>query len=183
VANFFGSVVVFADRPFQVGDWVEFSDIEGTVEEIGFRTTRVRRFDKSLVSVPNQMFSTTPITNHSERPIRRVLMNVGLTYETSAEELRTLLAEARELVAKHPGIDPGFQLVHFVEFGESSLNLMIYCFTSTAVWTEYLQIREELMLELMDLVERHGVEMAFPTRTVYLRNEQWGPKSPATPGA
>ncbi len=182
VANFFGSVVVFADRPFQIGDWVEFDGIEGTVEEIGFRTTRVRRFDKSLVTVPNQAFSITPITNHSARPMRRVLMNVGLTYETGAEQMRSFLAEARKLVAEHPGIDPGTQLVHFVEFGDSSLNLMLYCFTSTAEWAAFLETREELMLKLMDLVERHGLEMAFPTRTVYLRDEQWAQKN-ATPQA
>jgi MscS family membrane protein len=171
VSNFFGSVVVFADRPFQVGDWVEFDSIEGTVEEIGFRTTRVRRFDRSLVTVPNQTFSSTAITNHSERPLRRIVMNIGLTYDTSAEQMRGLLAAARELVAGHPGIDQGFHIVHFTEFGESALNLQVYCFTETTVWTEYLVIREELMLKLMDLVAVHGLEMAFPTRTVHVRGE------------
>ena len=86
VANMFGSVVVFTDRPFQVGDWVEFAGIEGTVEEVGFRTTQLRRFDQSTVAVPNAMFSSTPIVNHSRRPLRRISMTVGVSYETSAEK-------------------------------------------------------------------------------------------------
>lgn len=179
VANVFGSVVVFTDRPFQVGDWVEFGGIEGTVEEVGFRTTRVRRFDKSLVTVPNQMFSTTPITNHSERNIRRINMTIGVSYETSQEKLSALLADLRELVQSSTGIDQGFNFVHFTEFADSSLNIQIYCFTESTVWTDFLSTREKLMLQVMELVEKHGLEMAFPTRTVYLRDEHWGPKNAA----
>jgi MscS family membrane protein len=173
VANFFGSVIVFTDRPFQVGDWIEFSNIEGTVEEVGFRTTRVRRFDKSLVTIPNQVFSTAPITNHSRRPIRRIKMTVGVTYETTAEQMRNFLATVRDLVANHPDIDQNFHFVHFTEFGDSSLNLQVYCFTKSTVWTEYLAAQEDLMLEIMGAVEEHGLEIAFPTRTVYLRDEGW----------
>jgi MscS family membrane protein len=173
VANFFGSVIVFTDRPFQVGDWIEFSGIEGTVEEVGFRTTRVRRFDKSLVTVPNQAFSTSPITNHSRRPIRRIKLTVGLTYETNAEQMRNFLSKVRGLVADHPDIDQTFHFVHFTDFGDSSLNLQVYCFTKSIVWKEYLAAREDLMLQIMDAVAEHGLEIAFPTRTVYLRDEHW----------
>jgi MscS family membrane protein len=173
VANFFGSVIVFTDRPFQVGDWIEFADIEGTVEEVGFRTTRVRRFDKSLVTVPNQTFSTAAITNHTRRPIRRIKLTVGVTYETSAEQMRKFLSTLRGLVANHPDIDQNFHFVHFTEFGDSSLNLQVYCFTKSTIWKEWLAAREDLMLQIMDAVEEHGLEIAFPTRTVYLRDEQW----------
>lgn len=180
VANVFGSVVVFTDQPFQVGDWVEFGGIEGTVEEVGFRTTRVRRFDKSLVTVPNQMFSTTPITNHSSRNIRRISMTIGVTYETSKEKMQSLLDDLRELIKTHSGIDQGFHFVHFTEFADSSLNIQIYCFTESTVWTEFLSTREALMLRIMELVEKHDLEMAFPTRTVYFRDEHWGAKAAAT---
>lgn len=173
VANLFGSVVVFTDRPFQIGDWVEVAGIEGTVEEVGFRTTRVRRFDQSLVTVPNATFSSHPIINHSVRPIRRIFMTVGVTYETSAAQMRELLDGARQLITAHPGIDQGFHFVHFTGFGSSSLELQIYCFTKSTVWTEFLTVREELMLQIMDLVESKRLEMAFPTTTVYLRDEQW----------
>ena len=173
VANLFGSVVVFTDRPFQIGDWVQFGSVEGTVEEVGFRTTRIRRFDKSLVTVPNATFSSSPIINHSERPIRRISMTVGVSYEASAGQLRAVLNDLRALIESHPDIDDSFSFVHFSEFGDSSLGLQIYCFTKSTVWTEFLAAREDLMLQIMDVVEANGLEMAFPTRTVYLRDEQW----------
>ena len=174
VSNFFGSVVVFTDKPFQVGDWVELDGVEGTIEEVGFRTTRIRQFDKALVVIPNKMFTTTPIRNYSERSIRRIKMTVGLSYEASSSQMHAFLEGARKLLEEHPMIDQKFHFVHFIEFADSSLNVQFYCFTSTAVWVEWLKAREELMLQIMDLVEDLGLEMAFPTRTVYLRDEKWG---------
>lgn len=173
LANFFGSVVVFTDRPFHVGDWVEFGGVEGTVEEVGFRTTRIRQFDKALVTVPNQMFTTNPITNYSNRSIRRIKMTVGLTYETSSEQLREFLSRVRSLLSDSPALDQSFHFAHFVEFGASSLDVQLYCFTKTAVWTDWLEAREELMLSIMDIVADLNLEIAYPTRTVYLRDEQW----------
>ncbi|MBX2822039.1 MAG: mechanosensitive ion channel family protein [Rhodothermaceae bacterium] len=174
VSNFFGSVVVFTDKPFQVGDWVELDGVEGTIEEVGFRTTRIRQFDKAMVVIPNKMFTTTPIRNYSQRSIRRIKMTVGLSYETSSSKMQDFLAGARKLLEEHPVIDQNFHFVHFVEFADSSLNVQFYCFTSTSVWVEWLKARENLMLQIMDLVEELGLEMAFPTRTVYLRDEKWG---------
>lgn len=176
VSNFFGSVVVFTDRPFQVGDWVEMNGIEGTVEEVGFRTTRIRQFDKALVVLPNSMFTSSPIRNFSERSIRRIKMTVGLTYETSSSQMQAFLEGTRGLLTAHPAIDQNFHFVHFVEFGDSSLNVQFYCFTKTAVWVEWLEARETLMLQIMDMVEQLGLEIAFPTRTVYLRDEDWAQK-------
>ncbi len=173
VANLFGSFVVFTDKPFQIGDWVQFGSVEGTVEEVGFRTTKVRRFDKSIITVPNSTFSTSPITNHSQRPIRRIKMTVGLSYEASAGQIEAILKDLRQLISEHPAIDQGFNFVHFTEFGGSSLNLQIYCFTKSTVWTDFLAAREDLMLKIMKVVESHGLEFAFPTQTVYLRDEEW----------
>jgi MscS family membrane protein len=152
---------------------VEFGGVQGTVEEVGFRTTRVRRFDKSLVTVPNATFSDTPIVNHSKRPLRRIDVSVGISYEAGASDLRSLLESLRELVAEHPSIDEGFHFVHFTNFGGSSLDLQIYCFSKSTDWVEYLSAKEDLMLKIMEIVEKAGLEMAFPTRTVYLRDEQW----------
>lgn len=173
VANVFGSVVVFTDRPFQMGDWIEVGGVEGTVEEVGFRTTRVRRFDKSVVTLPNQTFSSSAITNYSNRSIRRINMTIGVSYETSAEQMQKLLEDLRGLISSHPGLDKQFHFVHFGEFADSSLNIQVYCFTSTTVWTEFLAIREALMLEIMKVVQSNGLEMAFPTRTVYFRDEKY----------
>ena len=173
VANLFGSVVIFTDRPFQVGDWVQFDGIEGDVEEVGFRTTRIRRFDKSLVTVPNATFSTTAITNHSARPKRRVDITVGVTYESKPDQIRKLVEALRELVKTHEGLDRGFQFVHFTEMGATSLNVRVYAFTTSTVWTTHLAVVEGLMLRIMETVQEHGLEMAFPTQTLYLRDEDW----------
>ena len=173
VANFFGSVVIFTDRPFQIGDWVQFGTVEGTVEEVGFRTTRVRQFDKALVTVPNQAFTSTPLINYSNRSIRRIKMTVGLSYETSSSQMKTFLTAVRDMIGHHPHIDQGFNMVKFTGFGESSLDILIYCFSDTIVWTDYLGIQEDVLLRIMDIVEDHGLEIAFPTRTVYLRDEKW----------
>ena len=176
VSNFFGSVVVFTDKPFQVGDWVELGGVEGTIEEVGFRTTRIRQFDKAQVVIPNQMFTSTPIRNFSRRSIRRIKMIVGLSYETNSSQMRAFLDGAKKLLEEHPVIEKGSYMVHFVEFGDSSLNVQFYCFTTTSVWIKWLDAREELMLQIMDLVEELGLEIAFPTRTVYLRDEKWDQK-------
>ena len=171
VANLFGSVVIFTDRPFQIGDAVEFAGIEGVVEEVGFRTTRIRRFDKSLVTVPNQTFSIEPIVNHSQRPVRRMDFVVGVSYETSASQMRTLLEAIRDIVETHDGIDQKFNFVHFSEFGDSALQIRVYCFTRSTVWTSFLEVQEDILLKIMECVERHGLEIAFPTQTLYLRRQ------------
>ncbi|MEO1482456.1 MAG: mechanosensitive ion channel family protein [Myxococcota bacterium] len=175
VANFFGSVVVFTDRPFQVGDWVQFGAIEGTVEEVGFRTTTIRRFDKSSVMVPNSTFSSTPIVNHSRRELRRISMTLGVSYETTGEQMEELLKRLREVVKTHEGLDQGFNFVHFTGFGGSSLDIQVYCFSESTVWTTFLETQEALMLKFMAVVNEMGLEFAFPTQTVYLRDEKWNP--------
>ncbi|HJK97638.1 MAG TPA: mechanosensitive ion channel family protein [Polyangiaceae bacterium LLY-WYZ-14_1] len=180
VANLFGSLVIFTDRPFQIGDWIQFGDVEGTVEEVGFRTTVVRRFDKASVMVPNATFSSEAITNFSRRNVRRIVLNVGVSYATTGAQMQELLRRIRALVTSHPEIDQGFHFVHFVGFGDSSLDVQVYCFTRSAVWTEFLAAQEDLMLQVMGIVEELGLEFAFPSRTVYLRRDD--PEPPLGPG-
>lgn len=172
VANVFGSIVIFADKPFQVGDWIESNGVEGTVEEVGFRTTRVRRFDKSLVVMPNSTFSDNPITNHSSRPIRRVTMTVGLSYDTTPDQMNQFLSSVRELLQSHEGIDQGFHFAHFTEFNESTLDVQIYCFTKTTNWVEHLRIREDLQLRIMKIVEDQKLEIAFRTQTLHIKQDK-----------
>jgi MscS family membrane protein len=181
VANFFGSVVVFTDRPFQIGDWVEFAGIEGFVEEVGFRTTLIRRFDQSLVTVPNATFSTAPIINHSRRPKYRIYTVIGITYETSIDQLQDFLNRIRQLLKTHPGIDQSFYAVNFVNFGESSLDIQIFCYTKTKEWAVYLDVQEDLFVRIMEIAEEMEIEIAFPTRAVYIRDENRGGERPAAP--
>ena len=174
VANFFGSIVVFTDQPFHIGDWVEFGDVEGVVEEVGMRTTRIRRFDKSLATVPNQTFTSNTIVNYSKRSQRRLRTVVGLSYETTPDQMRTFLESVRTLLAGHPDLDPEGQAVYFNELADSSLNVFVQCWTMSTGWTSFMEIQEDLFLRIMELVAAQGLEIAFPTRTLYLRDEQWG---------
>lgn len=170
VANFFGSVVVFTDRPFQVGDWVQFDDVEGTVEEVGFRTTTIRRFDKSTTMVPNSRFSTSAITNHSRRNLRRISFMVGVTYDTSRTQMSELLERLRTVVRDHEGIDQSFHFVHFTSLAATSLDVQVYCFSKSTDWVSFLKTQESLLLRIMAVVEELGLDFAFPTQTVHLRD-------------
>ncbi len=182
VANFFGSVVVFTDQPFHVGDWVEFGGVEGVVEEVGMRTTRIRRFDKSLATVPNQTFTNTAIVNHSKRPMRRLRFIVGLGYETTPAQMQAFLEGVRALLATTPALDPESNLVYFKELGDSSLNVFVQGFTLSTAFTDFMETQEDVLLRIMQLVEEQGLEIAFPTRTVYFRDEHWKPALAALDG-
>ena len=179
VANFFGSIVVFTDKPFRIGDFVSFTGVEGTVEEIGFRTTRIRTPEKTQVTVPNQTFTSNAITNLTERPFRRLKMTVGLSYETSAEEMTTFLERCRMLLEDHPQVNDEGHMVYLEAFGPSSLDVMVYCFSLDNGWEDWMKMREALMLEIMQLVADMNLELAFPTQTIYFRDEQWKTAPPS----
>ena len=167
MANIFGSVVVYSDRPYKVGDWISLAGIEGTVEEIGVRSTRIRTFDKTLVSVPNKTVTNENIQNYSQMDMRRVKLTLGLSYESTPEQVRQVVSDIRQLLADTDGVDQEFWAVNFTDFGASSLDVMIYCFTSTTDWVKYLEIRQGLLLSIMDICERRRVEIAYPTQTLY----------------
>jgi MscS family membrane protein len=170
VANIFGSFMIFMDRPFKRGDWIIISGVEGDVEEIGIRSTRIRCFDKTVVSVPNKFVTNENIQNFSLRDQRRINMDIGITYDASSEQVRSAVEGIRRLISEHPGIDQSSYVVRFSDFGASSLNILVYCFATTAVWSEYLSIREDLQLRIMDLFEELGVEFAFPSQSLYLHD-------------
>ncbi|MCB1186369.1 mechanosensitive ion channel family protein [bacterium] len=168
VANIFGSFMIFMDRPFKRGDWIKMAGVEGDVEEIGIRSTRIRCFDKTVVSVPNKIVTNENIQNFSVRDMRRINLTIGITYDADATRLRKAVDGIRDIIEKHSGIDQRFHLVHFTDFGASSLDILVYCFANTAVWADYLIIREDLMLRIMDLFAEIGVDFAFPSQSLYL---------------
>ncbi|MCB1219168.1 MAG: mechanosensitive ion channel family protein [Planctomycetales bacterium] len=170
VANVFGSFMIFMDRPFKRGDWIVMAGVEGDVEEIGIRSTRIRCFDKTVVSVPNKIVTNENIQNFSARDQRRINMDIGITYDSSPDQVRAAVAGIRRILSEHPDIDQSSYIVRFSDFGASALNILVYCFTKTAVWSDYLVIREDLNLRIMDLFEEIGVEFAFPSQSVYLHN-------------
>ncbi|MCX4244472.1 mechanosensitive ion channel family protein [Paraliomyxa miuraensis] len=175
IANFFGSLVVFIDRPFQVGDWVEIGDVEGTVETVDIRTTRIRTFANSLITVPNSQMTVTAIQNWSRMKKRRIKMEIGVSYDTTPEQMRASIAAIRGIIAGDERFHHDFYLVNFHALGDSSLIIYCYFFTITTHWAEYMQTREDFLLEVMVKLREVGVEIAFPTRTVHLV----GPGAPA----
>lgn len=178
LANVFGSIMILLDRPFGIGDWVKTGDLEGDIEEIGFRSTKIRTFAKTLITVPNSVIANQSVDNISRMPKRRIKLTVGITYDTSPAQMREAVENIRELLRTHPAIDQEFWLVNFTDFGASSLDIMIYCFTTTTVWGEYLDARQDLSLKIMDILEEMGLEIAFPSRTVYLQHKE-GDMQPA----
>jgi len=155
-----------------VGDWIKTPAAEGIVEDVGFRSTRIRTFGKTLITIPNSKLANDVIENMSARPIRRVSMTVGVTYETTADQMEQALEAIRGVLAAHEGVSQDQWLVHFTDFGASSLDIFVYYFSRSTVWGEYLQVRQEVNLTIMRRLEELGLEIAFPTTTVYLRRDQ-----------
>jgi len=168
-SNLFGGLTVLADKSMKVGDWVKIGSVEGIVEDIGLRTTKIRSFEKSYITVPNQFISNQPLENFSRRNVRRIKMNIGITYDTPREKVVKILEEIRNMLQEHPRIAKDqLLMVYFTNFGDSSLDIFIYCFTDTANWAEYLSIREDVNLKIMEIVERNGSSFAFPSRSIYV---------------
>mgnify|MGYP001765744469 CR=1 FL=1 len=169
VANMFGSFALLADKSVRIGEWIKVGGVEGTVEDIGMRTTKIRSFDKSLITVPNQIVSNSPIENFSRRGVRRIKMHIGLRYSTSAEQLGNIVKEIRAMLHHHEEISKKETLlVNFESFGDSSLNILIHAFVNTSNWERYLNIREEIHLKIIRIVEENGSGFAFPSRSLYL---------------
>src|SRR5690606_26324065 len=129
LANFFGSVFIFLDRPFVVGDWVRVEDTEGIVEEIGFRSTRIRTWPKAQVAIPNKTVASVTVDNWTRMPKRRIFETIGVTYETTADQMEKAVASIREILENEEGVDQEFIVVRFESFGDSSLDIRVYCFT------------------------------------------------------
>ena len=168
LANLFGSIMILIDRPFHTGDWITFPGGDGVVEEIGLRSTRIRTFAKTVVSIPNQSLANATVENHSLMPKRRIKFSLGVTYSSSVAQMRDLIARIEDYLKANPEIDQEFMLVKFTEFNSSSLDIFVYCFTVTTDWTRHLAVRQEVNLRIMELVEELGMGIAFPTRTVHL---------------
>ena len=171
IENFFGSVAVVLDRPFEVGDWVVIDDVEGTVEEVGFRSTRIRTFYNSQVTVPNATLVRATVDNYGRRRYRRVKTHIGVQYDTSPEKMIAFTEGIRELVRSHPYTRKDYFQVWFHQFGPSSLDILLYVFHETPDWSTELRERERLFLDIVRLADRLGIQFAFPTQTLHLYQE------------
>jgi MscS family membrane protein len=176
IKNFFGSVTVVLDRPFQVGDWVKIGgSVEGTVESVGLRSSRVRTFYNSQITVPNSEIMNATVDNMGRRRYRRISCKLGVTYSTKPEQLEAFTEAIRELIRRHPYTRKDYYHVYVNEFGASSINILLYCFHETPDWGTELRERHRLFLDIVRVAHRLGVEFAFPTQTVHLHHESSPP--------
>lgn len=181
VANIFGFITIFLDKPFTVGDWIVTPDIEGTVEDIWLRCTKVRTFDEALVTIPNALIASKPIINRSIMRKRRITFKLGITCSNKSGQVNELCSRIREMLANHHDINNDVIYVYFTEFAESSYNLFLYFFTNTTVWQEYLEIHHDVNLKIMNILEELGMEVAYPSRSIYMENIPLEIKTPIKP--
>ncbi len=196
LANFFGTLSILLGDTFRQGDWIVADGVEGTVVEIGLRVTTVRTFDNALISVPNANLANTDIKNWNKREIgRRIKMSLGVKYDSKSQDIKNAVKEIREMLLNHPGIatentkinkiygqsakmisyedDKGIKntlLVYLDEFSSSSINILVYCFSKTVNWDEWLALKEDIMHKIMEIFEQNNLEFAFPSMSIYKEN-------------
>lgn len=179
IANMFGTLVIFTDRTFHRGDWIQTPNVEGTVEHIGLRACKVRTFAKALVNVPNAEIVNSPITNWSRMTNRRIRLTIGLEYRTTAQQLERIVERLRTFLAEDPTVEikgPVPQMVHLDNFSASSIDIDLYYFTKTINWEEYRQVKSDHIIAFKKIVEEEGAAFAFPSRTVYVDHGNAAPQ-------
>ncbi len=179
--NFFGSLTVVVDRPFQVGDWVVIGDVEGTVEDVGFRSSRVRTFYNSLVTIPNGNLVRATVDNYGRRKYRRFKTHISITYDTPPAKIEAFCEGIRELIRLHPYTRKDYYQVWLHQFAPSSLDVLVYVFHEAPDWTTELRERHRLMLDIIRLARHLGVEFAFPTETLHLYQESHDAQAATSP--
>ncbi len=168
LSNLFGFTAIVGDRPFNVGDYIKTPDVEGVVEHVGLRSTQVRQLDQAVVFIPNNKLAQSTILNWSRLVKRRVDYTLGVTYETTSAQMRELLERLRDMLRAHPTVDPQSVQVYFMGFGDSALNVLVRAYVWKADWGEFHLEQEKVNLAVMDIVETMGLNIAFPSRTVYV---------------
>jgi len=170
LANFIGGLTIYTDRPFSVGDWIRSPDkeIEGTVEFIGWRHTRVRGFNKNPIYVPNALFTTIVVENPSRMTNRRIKETIGIRYDDIAV-MDAIVSDVKDMLKNHAEIDATQTLiVNFNAFGPSSLDFFIYTFTKTTKWVRFHEVKQDVLLKVAGIIDRHGAQIAFPTQTLHI---------------
>lgn len=166
--NLLGSFTIFLDKPFTYGDIVTVNGYTGTVEKVGFRSTRIRTFDKSIVTVPNKNMVNAELDNLGMRPIRRVKFNLGLTYSTGIDQLKSIVDEIEKMINDHPNTTPDDARVRFQEFGSSSLDLLVIYYVNSPDWEILINTRQDINFRIIEIIKGNGSDFAFPTTSVYI---------------
>lgn len=169
-SNIIAGIFIILDKPFTIGDWVSIDTLEGTIENISFRTTRIKTFDEAIITVPNSKIANEPLTNFSKRGKRRINFNLGITYSTSGDKLQICVDNIRKMIEDHPQVNKQGIYVRFDKFNNSSLDIFIYFFVDTTVLAEYLRIKENINFNIMKILEKEGVSIAFPSSSIYVES-------------
>ncbi|MDT7042497.1 mechanosensitive ion channel family protein [Candidatus Nitronereus thalassa] len=192
IANLFAGLTIFLDRMFEKGNWIQTPDVDGTVEDIGFRATKIRRFDKALVTIPNARLAGEALINFSRMTNRRIYWKIGVEYRTTKEQLHHIIQDILAYVKSCEDFETNPErtktFVFMDSFGASSIDIMLYCFTVTTEWGEWLACKERLAYKVKDIVEGHGAAFAFPSTSLYVETLPFGtpepfpiPAQPASP--
>ncbi len=186
LANFFGGMMIYMDKPFKVGEWVRSPDrtIEGTVEHIGWRLTRIRTFDQRPLYIPNSLFTTIVLENPSRMFNRRINEKIGIRYN-DWRKMPAIVADVRQMLIDHDDIETDARtlIVNFDTYGASHIEFFIYTFTKTTNWVRFHEIKQDVLMKIMEIVEQHGAEFAFPTRTLHMVSDDDQQDTPPAPAA
>lgn len=183
LSNLFSGVMLYFDRPFNIGDWVRSPDrnIEGSVAEIGWRLTKIITFDNRPLYVPNALFSTISVENPGRMTNRRISTTIGLRYE-DADKISAIIDDIRDALKHNNKLDQNeSMLIYFDAFADSSLNIMVYCFTKTTNWAEWLAVQQDVFLKIIDIVQKHGADFAYPTQTLIVNTPDRANSNTAQP--
>ncbi|WP_247747302.1 mechanosensitive ion channel family protein [Alkalihalobacillus sp. BA299] len=168
LGNLFGGVVIITEKPFSLGNWIKTPSVEGIVEDIGFRSTKIRTFANSVIVIPNSTLANQEIENFSSMGKRRIMFNLGLTYQTSRDQMKKCVERIEEMIRNHEAVHPETIMVRFDKFNDSSLDIFLYFFTKTTVWAEYLKVKEDINFKILEILEEEGASIAFPSRSLYV---------------
>ncbi|MFZ3578979.1 mechanosensitive ion channel family protein [Virgibacillus sp. DJP39] len=172
IGDLLGGIIIITEKPFTIGDWIMTSNVEGVVEEINFRSTKVRTFEQALVTVPNAPLANENISNWSKMGKRRISFHLGVTYDTPKIKLEIVIEGIRELLQNHQEIHQDTIFVTFDHYNDSSLDIFLYFFTKTTDWKKFLLVKEEINFSIMQILEKERVSVAFPSRTVYFSSDE-----------
>ncbi len=170
-SNLLGSITIMTDKTYSIGDWIQAGTVEGFVEEIGFRSTKIRTFANSLISVPNSIMSNEPVTNWSKMGKRRVSFNLHIPLDTPSDKINSLIVRIKEMLTKHDDINQDYIVVSLNGFGEANLQIAIYYFTKTTAWANYLEVTQDVNLKILKFFEEAGVPI-IPPRSMVVQNTQ-----------
>jgi MscS family membrane protein len=178
IKNMFAGLTIFLDRVFEKGNWIKTPDVEGTVEEIGFRATKVRQFDKALVTIPNSKLANEALINYSRMTNRRIHWMIGVEYRSTKDQVRNIIQAISTYIYEcgdfetNPALTKTF--IFLDSFGSSSIDIKLYCFTKTTVWGEWLEAKERLAYKIKEIVEAEKAGFAFPSSSIYVESLPFG---------